>query len=83
MAVVPCALSLSERQADNVTPDGVERDSKEEQPFFGLPLPVERHQRLLDIKAIKQLRTQSNTAAKDKTLVNIQASACLGHIAEA
>ncbi len=39
---------------------------------LGLPLPAERHQRALDYKSIKALRTAANTAAKNKTLLNIQ-----------
>lgn len=37
-----------------------------------LPMPDARHQRQLDMKAIKALRTRANTAAKDKTLINVQ-----------
>jgi RNA-binding protein YhbY len=44
----------------------------EEDELLDLPMPDTRHQRQLDMKAIKALRSRANTAAKEKTLINVQ-----------
>jgi len=61
-------LDAPAAQQDEVDP---EDEDAEHADLADLPLPDVRHQLPLDLKDMKLLRTQANTAAKSKTLQNM------------